>query len=422
MIIFRKNALNKISSAEELDKAIIIVNSKSWLAIVVISVIFAIFVSWSIFARIGSTVVAPGIFLPNDGIIVDIVSSNPGTLERIYVSVGDIIEKDGLVAELSAASDLRKLQNAQDKLASEVNLYNNIERNINTRAQKLDKIRQEQLERIDSQIEFLQSEVKNNKDILDKRVIAYEQKNITQAALTNARSNYLRSRQQLDTLLSNKEDKLFNAIRSRQQDEEQLEKIQQTIQSLKNSVVELEQSIKETKIYSPIAGRIIELKHIPGATIPPNETLSKLVSSQSQYYARAEKNLEFIAYINVASGKKINVGTQVNIAVDGFDKNSYGFVKGVVVDISSFPVSNAGILSKLGNRNLVNQFTQQGSVYEVIVRLLHDSESNNRLLWSTENGQQVDNVEIGTLGNAEFILEEERPINRAIPALEQLLF
>ena len=421
MILFRKNALNKISSAEELDKAIVIVGTKSWLMLLTITVMAVLFVLWSIFARVASHIEAPGIFLPYDGIIVNIKSTNPGKLERIYVSVGDIIEKNGLVAQLSANESRRRLEAAQEKLASEQALYDRIASDIEARTARRNTIRQEQFARMDEQIAFLELEIETNRAVLDRTLAAYQDRNATQAALTAARNTYFQSRQRLDGLLSNREEQIYTDVQTTQQDNVRLEQTKQSVQTLENSVRDLENELARTEIYSPISGRIIEIKNIPGSDILPNQTVANLVSSQSQYYAQAEKNLEFVSYVSIANGSKIGIGNEVNVAVSGFEKTKYGFIRGVVTDVSDFTVSEAGILSKLGNRNLVSDFTRQGSVYEVTVRLLQSSESKNRLLWSTDRGNEIENIDIGTLGQAEFVLDKARPISRAIPALERIL-
>ena len=421
MIFFRKNALRKIASAEELDKTIVIVGTKSWLMITTIVVMAVLFVAWSVFARISSQIQAPGIFLPYDGLIVNINTTSAGELDNIFVSVGDIIEKDGLVAELAFSDNRRQLEAAKEQLASENALFERIQVNIDTRAKRRDEIRQQQLRRIDSQVTFLEAEIDNNRDILDRTIQAFEDNRVTQTALTAARGNYFQSRQQLNTLLSNKEEQAYNDVRTEQQDEVRLQEIKQTIQSLEDSVTDLEKELNRASIFSPISGRIIEIKHIPGANLGPDQTVASLVSSQSDHYANAEKNLEFIAYVSIANGRNVKIGTEVNVAVDGYERNRYGFIRGVVTNISNFPVSGAGILSKLGNRNLVNDFTREGSVYEVTVRLLQSTQSQNRLLWSTDQGNAIENIEIGTLGNAEFVLDKTRPITKAIPALETIL-
>lgn len=419
MITFRKNAMQKMASAEDLDKTIVIIGTKSWITIFTIIVLAGVFLTWSVMANISSNIKALGIFLPQQGLIIEVKSNTQGTIKQIYVKVGDIIEKGGLIAELSLEENKRKLQQAKEQLKTENELFKQIKKNINKKNETRKKIRKEQIERINQQIGYIKEEVKNNKEILDQRLQAFQNRDITRNALTIARETYFRSVQQLDNLVTNKQETIYADTQSKQQDEVQMEKIKQNIQTLKDSVDNIEKSLNITKIYAPIAGRITEIKHIQGANVQATQTIANLVSSKAQYYARAEKNLEFIAYVNIINGKKVKIGTEVNVIVDGYDRNTYGFIKGTVKNISNFPVSGAGILSKLGNRSLVNDFTRQGSVYEIKVRLLQHSESKNRLLWSSQNGQDIEKIEIGTLGTAEFVLEKEKPIAKAIPAIKR---
>lgn len=419
MINFRKNALKTMSSSEELDKAISIINPVTWLAIVVIFVFILVFVLWSIFAHITTHAQAPGIFLPTNGIIVDINTQKNGTLNKIYVDIGDVIEKDGLVAELSASGLKRELAYANEALKTEQSIYEKISTNILAHKEKRQGIQKEQLQRNNKYIDFIKQEVISNQKILNDKLKLFENHDITQSTLSAARNTYLQSKQQLNTLLSDREDRDYREIQLNNQNEVKLDKIKQRLLDLKNKVKTLKKSILGLKIKTPIAGRVVEVESVAGSHINQNKTIVRVVSSQSQHYARAERNIEFIAYVDILNGKKINKGTKVNVSVNSFNKNSYGFIKGVVTKVSDFPISSAGIFSRLSNKFLVNSFTSKGPTYEVSVRLLQNQRSKNRLQWSTNKGMRIKNVDIGNLGNAEFILSKQRPITKAIPLLKE---
>lgn len=421
MIIFRKNALNKISSSEELDKSISIINPLTFIIIILLLIISIIFIFWSFTANISTYARAPGIFLPKDGIILSANSKQGGTLDKMLVNIGDIVEQDELVAEFVSEDIKRKLLYASEELALEQALYDNTYNNISESKKQRAEIREKQLLRIDENIEFLKTEVALNKQILDRKLKEYENRDISQAALSIVKNNYLQSRQQLHAMLSDKEEKIYQESQINYQNQIELDRIKQRLSSLENSKNELQKSLSVTQMTSPMAGRVIEIKAVEGANIATNESVLYIVSSQSEYYAEAEKFIEFVAYVDAQNGRKIYPGMSVNIEVNSFSKNSYGFIKGTVKEISSFPITSSGILTKLSNRSLVDAFTRNGPVYQVVVNLLHDSASKNRLLWSTNKGSEIKSVDIGNLGSAEFILSQEKPITKVIPALKQIL-
>ncbi|SMM98763.1 Membrane-fusion protein [uncultured Candidatus Thioglobus sp.] len=418
MINFRKNALESMTSSEELDKAITIINPVTWLALGVIVIFIVIFVFWSIFANITTYAHAPGIFLPTNGAIVNIDAQKNGTLAKIYVGIGDVIEKNGLIAELSATSIKRELKYANEELEAEQAIYKKISDNTLARKKKRQAIQKEQQQRNNNYIDFIKQEVVSNKKILNNKLELFENHNITQSAISTAKNAYLQSKQQLNSLLSSREDRNYQEVQLNNQNEIKLDKIKQRLLSFKNKVNALKKSLSTLKIKTPIAGRVVEVESVIGANVSQNKTIVRIVSSQSQHYARAEKNIEFIAYVDILNGKKIKQGTEVNVSVNSFNKNSYGFIKGVVTKVSDFPISSAGIFSRLSNKFLVNSFTNNGPTYEVSVRLLQNQNSKNRLQWSTEKGMEIKNVDIGNLGSGEFILSKQRPISKAIPLLK----
>ena len=116
--IFRKTALDKISSPDQLDEVIVITPPSFWLAMLGAGVILVTALIWSIFGRIPVNVSANGIYMTDDGIHV-VYAENGGIVEEVCIKDGETVKKGDLIARLSSAELSEKLS-LLEKRRSEV--------------------------------------------------------------------------------------------------------------------------------------------------------------------------------------------------------------------------------------------------------------------------------------------------------------
>ena len=99
--IYRKSALEKLSSPEQLDKAIVIVSPSFWIAFMGAAGIILVALVWSIFGRLPENVKANGIFMNRDGIHT-VYSEVTGTVEEVVAYEGQYVNKGQVLARLSS--------------------------------------------------------------------------------------------------------------------------------------------------------------------------------------------------------------------------------------------------------------------------------------------------------------------------------
>lgn len=97
--IFRKSSLDKLSSPEQLDKAITIISPSFWIAAIGGGLIILVALIWSIFGRLPVNVNANGIYMGMDG-MHSVVAEADGIVEEIYVSEGDTVTVGEKIAQL----------------------------------------------------------------------------------------------------------------------------------------------------------------------------------------------------------------------------------------------------------------------------------------------------------------------------------
>jgi multidrug efflux pump subunit AcrA (membrane-fusion protein) len=104
--LFRKVALERLSSPEQLDQLIRVTTPKGWLALVGLGSLLIVALLWGIFGTIETTNAGQGILIRGSG-VQTIESPVPGQIERISVKVGEDIKVGQPVASVrsSDASD-----------------------------------------------------------------------------------------------------------------------------------------------------------------------------------------------------------------------------------------------------------------------------------------------------------------------------
>lgn len=132
--LFRKSALEKLSSPEQLDKTIVITSPLSWLAIIGTAIIIVSFIVWSVLGTLPTTIYSSGIIVDSENII-DVHSPYKGTVLKFYVKEGEVVSIGDKIADIQVSeTDSKTLLSTQEGKVSQViyreneniNKYDNI--------------------------------------------------------------------------------------------------------------------------------------------------------------------------------------------------------------------------------------------------------------------------------------------------------
>ena len=88
--IFRPAALRRVSSPEQLDKAVRITLPRQWLALAALVVVVAVGVAWSALSNVPTLIPGPGYLLPREG-LDSIASPVSGTVTRLSLHAGQLV-------------------------------------------------------------------------------------------------------------------------------------------------------------------------------------------------------------------------------------------------------------------------------------------------------------------------------------------
>lgn len=119
--LFRKVALDKLSSPEQLDQLITVTSPRAWFVLAAIGAILVTVALWGIFGSIPTKVYGQGIVTKSYG-VHNIIPACSGRITDIRVSVGDPVKKGDVVARIEQPQLVEQINDLKTQLENLKNL------------------------------------------------------------------------------------------------------------------------------------------------------------------------------------------------------------------------------------------------------------------------------------------------------------
>lgn len=468
--IFRQQALDRLSSPEQLDRLMQIVSPKDWLPLGGLAILGGLGLLWSIFGKIPVTVTGKGALIA-PGRVVSFQSPISGQLKSLDVKSGQCLKKDDILATIDPSAKKQQLQQQRERLAqlkqqiAKATLLRQQRTAIETEAiaferlslkQKLQdtqnftpRLQVEGLNSISQQHLSLQQQLLDAREltpILKTRLLKQrelQQKGaISQERVLQAEQEYRQTRQKIaeiqaqlqqlklqETELQQKYlENIHNiaqlkanleklATREKQLEQDNLEAInteQNQIQELEQAIARLEKEVADNSfIKSPHAGCILETTATSGQYINLGTRLGSLQTEDPL------DRIVTVAYFSVENGKKIQPGMKVLITPDMVQRTRFGGIVGTLTNISPFPITSEGANSLIGNPELVQKLMADGGgKIEAIAQLKLERQTFSGYKWSSSRGPQL-KITPGTTTTVRVTVEERSPITWVLPILQE---
>lgn len=440
--LFRKVSLDRLSSPEELDQRLTVTSPIGWVALMAMGILILSGLLWGFFGSIADKAVGQGMILSSGGITGVIHHAN-GQITDVSISDGDYVAKGQVIArveqtdliaeinkfkeDLAAAKaiDLDDIELISSKLNFNVyvkisDLYKNYEAaRANAETQRA--YYNDQKAQADLQLEHARLQYQKSLERFTSNKVLYENGIVSATELHDAEREFLLS--ELD--YNNKKNYLYELPLSRLLEAEANLNVQkQTLKDTINvSIIDLENTIAKmqrdlmnnSEIIANVSGRVVELRVKKGDLVQAGMAVCTIAEEKTQ-----TDSLEAIVYVPVNKGKMIRPGMEVNISPTTVKKEEHGFMLGNVVSVSNYPSSAQGMMLTLGNKELVQQLSGQGSPLEVRVKLVMNSSTQSGYKWSTPDGPPIE-IDDGTFCIGEVKVENKRPISMVVPFIKKLL-
>jgi HlyD family secretion protein len=402
--LFRKSAVDKLSSPERLDVAMAVTSPKGWLALLTIAAGLAGVIAWSILGSVPRRVDGEGILIGGGG-LREIRATGTGVLEKFSLAVNGTVKPDQMVGEIRQVQQDEQRRTAEAQL-TDAQMQANISNAENqaTLAQNDAQIAslRADIGNVQAQIGSLEADLKNRREMLAKgltttaRVQGLEQQILGlrgQVTSLESQINSLRAasagiRQRMAAAAGN-----VGLARSR-------------LQSATNVAAEV------SKVTSTIEGRIIEVKKSQGDRVNQGEVLA-IVEPPSATY-------EPVVYVDAAQGKLIGSGMEAQISPSTVKREEFGFMKGSVRVVSEYPVTPEAVMAAVANQSLATELLKGGSKLEVRARLVPNASTTSGFEWSSSGGPPF-KVQSGTKVTLSVVVERRAPITFVMPMLRGML-
>ncbi len=410
--LFRKAALEKLSSPEQLDVLMRVTTPKGWLALTALGCVLALVVAWGVFGSIATRVDGRGILLRGEAVL-DVTASSSGRLAEILVVPGDVIEEGQVIATIRQEALDMQINNLRETVA-ELEDQDREQRtkesaNLELSRRALAEERASQNSAIADQRSLtgeLEKKIVVQEELVGKGLITENTLLGTRQQLAAAQQAITRSQVRI-AQISSEETALERQVQ--QQQTSRGNRIDDLRRQLEEQEMKLASSIE---VKSPYAGRVLELMTDAGNLVGPGARMLTLEALGQE--------IEGVLYVPAGDGKKVRPGMEVRISPSTVKVEEYGFILGEVISVSEFPVTPEGLRRVLRNETLLSELGGDAAPIEVVARLGVDESTPSGYRWSSSIGPPTQ-VFSGTICTASVVVESRRPIELVLPKIRQAL-
>jgi HlyD family secretion protein len=409
-VIFRKVALERLSSPEQLDQLVQVTSPRGWLALSALGGLLLLALAWGVFGTIPTEATGEGILLRG---VAALVAPGSGPIEEVRVAVGDTIHKGQVVAEIRQEEMHRQLDDARSKVAEAERDLLTLQRSAEDQKRLRDRDLAQKRADLDRTIATLEKDIV----LLQERIEA--ERSLLQDGLVT-KQTFLATQQSLNA----KADELAKSRLERSGLELQGlaadTVLAQQIEARRSSLHDLELKARETAakleenltVVSLHSGRVLEILVDRGDVVTPGTPILSLDTTS--------EDLQAVLFVPASTGKKVLKGMQVRVSPSTVKREEFGAILGTVVRVAEFPSTARGMTRQLGNEALVDRLMKEGPPIQVDVALQRDPKTPTGYRWSSSQGPSVE-ISSGTLASGSVIVREDRPISLVIPTLRQKL-
>lgn len=420
MAIFRQQALDKLSSPEQLDLLLVVVRPRGWMALLGLLALIACGVIWSLVGSLPSRIEGRGILLKRGG-LTSVNALAAGQLTEITVSNSSEVQPGQLLARLSLPELRAELESTQSSLANLVAQNrqltgfgkDDLELQRGIIAQKR-RAAKEQIDTLKERAQSLSRKLAAQKTLLQDGLVTEQALQETRDSLIGAQADEERAHGLLKELSAKK-------VGDVQRKQQEAGERRITIEALRRRLTELTSKIERySTLMSPVKGRVVEIRAAVGTLVRPGMPIVMLEPSLHPDPSRPDnQGLEAIVYVPGVDGKKISRGMTVEISPSTVVREEYGAIVGTVLSAAEYPTSAEAITTRLGSNELATSFLKTvDTPIELHIALEPDGTTRSGLKWTSPKGPPL-SIHQGTLCRAWITTRRRVPISLVLPVLSR---
>lgn len=412
--LFRKVALERLSSPEQLDTLMRVIRPTDWFVLGPLAGLLLVAVVWGWFGSIPTKVTGKCILINPTG-LVDVAALSNGRMTALSVKVGDRVQRGQEIGLIALPELADRIEKAKEKLAELEGQARRV-RSFAARGSQLNiGLLSQQRLMLEAQNRSGEERVRLLKERVDTQAQLFAQGLITNQALLGTRQELNGAENDLSNVTNQLAQLNLKRLESDKQSEGEISAIEQQIEEGKRQLDSLLQNRKSTAlIESPFAGRVVEIKAGPGMLISQSAPVLSIEQDNE-----AGQALEAAIYVPAGDGKRVVNGMTAQVTPATVKREEHGYMLAKVRYVSEYPSSMQSIQLLLQNDAVVKDLAGQTPPVEIRAAL-QPAANESGFVWSSAAGAPV-KIRTGTMCQADIVVSTQRPVSLVIPILKKSL-
>lgn len=369
MSLFRKTALDALSTPEQLNQPLQLLRPTQWMLLIALGSFSLTMLLWSIFGKIPVRISGKGVLIQPNGLTV-VQSETSGQVLNVTTRVGDCLEQGELMARIDPVSQEIEIKAAKIRLSQMIG-QDSAQDGLG-----------------DQQLQQLQSDIERVRHLSASGALSTDEINRRNRKLIQLRYD-------------------IKAANSRRE---------QSIQEQKNQIIARQEEIERTSIIrAPVSGCVVDRGIHAGEVVQSGSTLFTIQNDTEP------RNLESLVFFPARDGKRLEVGQRVRVSPTTTKQQRHGGIEGEITKVNVLPIRDDAIIKRLGVKSLLESVRgpQAAPLIEVSTSLQRDPNTVSGYDWGGGEGPDI-RITAGTTTNVRVLVEERRPISYVIPILRDL--
>ncbi|BHH86221.1 NHLP bacteriocin system secretion protein [Desulforhopalus sp. 52FAK] len=406
--LFRKKALQKLSSPEQLDTTVKLIPSAGWLSLLALGLFTLVIVLWGFLGSLKYPQSGIGVIVSGDR-VHSVYSTGTGIVNAMAVEVGDYVQYGQIIGRIDLPEQINDIVEIKNKI---ILLHKEYEEIKAMDEKYLDVIKgyydaqisssKEQVGELEQIFTWYEGFLSNAEGVKNMGIISDYSLQQQRQDYTNLLNNLSNMRNNQLNYDAQKQDTVFT---QRKDHFSRMENIKEQIYHTGTQIKDL---MSQSFITSYSQGYVQEILAYQGDLVSANQAVITLSES-------TEKGLKAVLYFSTIEGKGVQYGMDAQVTPTFLKAEDYGSIKGLVMTSSPYPVSQAEIDQTLLNASLSTVVINStgGSPYKVEVSLLTSSNTYSGYKWTSSKGPPL-KIKQGTLITGSVITRTEKPINLVV--------
>jgi multidrug resistance efflux pump len=396
--LFREEAIEASLVLDKNGQLFNVLSVKSWMFLLfVLCLLFSVFV-WFVFGSLSIEVKADGIFLEPDGSIVKVYPSNCGCVKKVLIYPGAIVKKGQPLVVVENKKLNEQIEDAYKDLKLAQGEYKEILKESEYTILLIKNETEARFKEIDIVLEHKFDEISFLKKHYVSAVNMFKHGHLSKIDLDKIKRKLYIAIGEQKELLTKKEKAQFEKQKCIN---DETVKIKSFFRKVMQSKIVYEAFLEERKrtsvIISNFDGKLTEVCVSIGENIDTHDVVATLLTNM--------KNTKtFVAFVDLAYGKKIKKGQQVKILPSIANRYINGYINGSVEKVSEFPISLKAVKAVVGDETLAKILSKGSATFKVDISL------------QSTGFRDIDITE-GLIGQVKIITKRKAPISFVISVL-----